>query len=990
MAAQQTNMRRHRNSKDDDNISVICYKDPETKRVGILRIHQQITCDACMVVRGTLSAYRRHLLTQSHCDSVRKLCDENKYMPSIYDKAFHLAFQNGFDYQSERFHFLYKQQDDNDQKSSATNIINTMTDTNEPKMDSVNDKNVDGAELVVSINETSMKSDTVKNTTPFKVNNNQNNKTKRRLEVTLVFQNKKYLMVGTELALIRAKLLEDLVIERNSDVAAFPMSVYYRKKNSTIDEYQQLQTSSDNIIDELNVKSASSVVNNNNNNQNSAVVSLPGEAASSSGTTDSVGIDENEDDTNLQMKFDDIDTISVVPCTVKRYIGCPWHVSPEMPINETVQQDDESTCKHVIDYLVYETYVHGERQRLKSFMLASARRNFRKKNMYYCDICCVRVTSEINFFLHLEDPKHIRNFSDFKNAFLPWRKIMHMSLLTGKPFKNLMGPNLYEEYKQTLGFYCAPTEFVNRGRFMCAYCEQLFHDQWLLEKHLHTAEHTAKKSAYEDKDHKELVVRFANSLFVPAIFRYNGITELADIHHDIKSRYNWRFITRTQLNEDTNVFLNNYPYDTFEGVTRVNMENENIKNGLNNHPPQQQPAQFSRRGTGTQFPSWRKFYPNRSLVNNIAAGGKKVGQPPKRSNSVSVNGGVKRFRNELPPPLPNTNTNLHQRRNGTLAGRGQRARGRGGHIPLGHQNFRSETQNLFPMNVGRQTNMDNRDPNWNNNNFSARPAYQQNIQPGIYSQARVASSSFGDAGYSNYSSYGTTENYDPNFIHAVARAVAQYRPETTTNLNRQIVNPGNATNELIHHVANTIQRSTQPVHQPASMNYSNRPQSDSFGTSYNTGPIRTYADYRSSTGPSSYPPSTTYTPSPAYSSFGNTSSSYAIPSNDYTASNNSTYNRFDDTIPQQNYSSFSSSRTFNSSQHQQHFSDPIRSGDSSYRNQHQQRPGIGGIYRGQRGHGGRNNRGMNNGNNINHQPGKQGQTFSGGRNHRGQNFSSQR
>ncbi|CAF1514109.1 unnamed protein product, partial [Didymodactylos carnosus] len=79
MATQQTNMRRHRNQNDDDNISVVCYKDPETKRVGILRIRQQITCSACVIVRGTLSAYRKHLLSQSHCDIVRKLCDENKY-----------------------------------------------------------------------------------------------------------------------------------------------------------------------------------------------------------------------------------------------------------------------------------------------------------------------------------------------------------------------------------------------------------------------------------------------------------------------------------------------------------------------------------------------------------------------------------------------------------------------------------------------------------------------------------------------------------------------------------------------------------------------------------------------------------------------------------------------------------------------------------------------------------------------------------------------
>ncbi|CAF1331604.1 unnamed protein product, partial [Didymodactylos carnosus] len=592
---------------------------------------------------------------------------------------------------------------------------------------------------------------------------------------------------------------------------------------------------------------------------------------------------------------------------------------------------------------------------------------------------------------HLEDPKHIQNFANYENTFLPWRKTMQTSLLTGKSFKDLLGPNLYKEYKQTLGFYCAPTEFLNRGRFMCAYCEQLFHDQWLLEKHLHTKEHLAKKSTYEDKDHKELVVRFGNSLFVPAIFRYNGITELADIHHDIKNRYNWRFITRQQLNEDTNIFLNNYPYDAFEGVTRVNTENENNKNNSNNHVPQpQQQVQFSKRGAVRQFPSWRKFYPNRTLVNNIPVGGNKIEQPSKRSSSAAVNGNVKRSRSELPPPVTNTNTNLHQRRGGTVAGRGHRMRGRGGNIPFGNQNFHLVKQNPFPMNSGRPTNMNNSDPNWNNN-FPARPAYQRDIQNDTYSQARTATSSFGGSGgYSNFSSArGPTENYDPNFIHAVARAVAQYRPETATNLSRQIRDPGNPTNELIHHVANAIQRSNQSFDQPAPMNYSNHQQHDSFGTSYNTDPVLSYADYRSSTGPSSYASNATYTPSSSYSSFSVPSSSYTMPPNDYSAPNNSNYNRFDNTIPQQNYSSFSSNRPFSASQHLEQFSDLSWSGDPPYKNQHQQRPVRGGgIYRGQRGNDSRNRRGA--ATNINHQSENQGQTFSGGRNRRGQNFSSHR
>lgn len=44
---------------------------------------------------------------------------------------------------------------------------------------------------------------------------------------------------------------------------------------------------------------------------------------------------------------------------------------------------------------------------------------------------------------------------------------------------------------------------------------------------------------------------------------------MSEIPEDIKNRYQWRFVTREQLNEDTNAFIRNYPFDGFEGATRI-------------------------------------------------------------------------------------------------------------------------------------------------------------------------------------------------------------------------------------------------------------------------------------------------------------------------------------------------------------------------------------------------------------------------------------
>ena len=68
-----------------------CLQD---EQVGVVRIRQQPVCSACNLMRGTLALYTKHLLENNHRENVKKQCDENRFVPSIYDQAIHLAFQN--------------------------------------------------------------------------------------------------------------------------------------------------------------------------------------------------------------------------------------------------------------------------------------------------------------------------------------------------------------------------------------------------------------------------------------------------------------------------------------------------------------------------------------------------------------------------------------------------------------------------------------------------------------------------------------------------------------------------------------------------------------------------------------------------------------------------------------------------------------------------------------------------------------------------------
>ncbi|CAF4402559.1 unnamed protein product, partial [Adineta steineri] len=83
---------------------------------------------------------------------------------------------------------------------------------------------------------------------------------------------------------------------------------------------------------------------------------------------------------------------------------------------------------------------------------------------------------------HRNGLEHLEKIRHYETNFLPWRRAMQESLITGKTLKEIMDTNTYDNYKATMALYLAPNSIHNHGRFCCAYCEYVFPDQWLLEK----------------------------------------------------------------------------------------------------------------------------------------------------------------------------------------------------------------------------------------------------------------------------------------------------------------------------------------------------------------------------------------------------------------------------------------------------------------------------------------------------------------------------
>ncbi|CAF3359818.1 unnamed protein product [Rotaria sp. Silwood1] len=760
-----TNNINNKAQNDDDNCSVICYKDSDDGHVGVVRIRQQPVCSACNLMRGTLSLYYKHVLENNHRENVKKLCDENRFVPSIYDQAIHLAFHNNFCYQSDKFHFLYKHTNEEpDLSSQQPETEKTEINNNQQKATSTNTRK------------------------------------RRNLQVTLVFQDKTYSKIGTTTTQIREQLLKEMITDRANDIAALPMEIYYIKK----------KIAPDNI---------------HHNAQKSSVIFT-------------MAKDQSQDVLN------------------------------------NIVIDIYSKC--------------GELKREQQFLSGIARRSFKKKNTFFCDICSIFLTSEKYCVQHLNGLDHLEQFRHYQTSFLPWRRAMQESLINGKSMKEIMGTNIYDDYKATMALYLAPNSLANRGRFCCAYCELVFTDQWALEKHLHTIEHKDKQTS---SNHKDLVVRFANVVILPSIFKFNGITQLSEIPDDIKSRYQWRCATREQLDDDTTSFLRNYPFDSFEGATRI----VNAKSARKSKSSTNKTTTQNHRNNNVTARNQQK---KRGGFNNTRGGqfhtpAAHRGAAAKRS-FPATGPPNKRFRADLNNSFPGANRGPGPMRNYEM---NQYSYGRSAPYNNGNDRWPSSRRPVVQQREEffERSNFELQSLASDNNGYygggagGGRPAHLMSRGNNYVDEQQSRFDGRG-GGYDNQQS-----NYDPNFIRAVAKAVAEYHPQPNAppfggsshrSHNRAHTGP---TNEFIHHVANNLQRSqhqqsTAPI--MSQSHYQNQNSLGAFGVNNNSNntnpsyflsagnqqqnqmgtnapPIRSYADYRASSGPSTgnasstmYPPFT--------------------------------------------------------------------------------------------------------------------------------------
>ncbi|UJR36526.1 hypothetical protein I4U23_029247 [Adineta vaga] len=812
---------------EDDSLSIICFKDSDTGHVGTVRIRQQIFCTLCNVMRGTLSLYFKHVMDDHHHAQVKKLCDEKCFMPNVYDQAVHLGFHKNICYQTDKFHFRYKY------------VTEEVDSTAKEIKSSINEN---GSELK-------------------KMEVNTNTSKQKYIQVTLVFQDKTYSRTGTILAQIREQLLKDMLDDHAVDVAAIPIQFYYSKKKSTYDH----------IYD----NNPNSSVNLTTAEEQSQVMRQQQQEPLKNGQKSSAECSGKDDDVTQTtvMTTHEISTAKIDD------------------LNDQPSCDDDvmNVCKDVLNKILVDVYSKSEEyKREREFLFAIARRRCKKRKAFFCDICSVFLIAGDTCTTHQNGETHLEKLRHYQTEFLPWRRAMQESLMTGKSMKEIMGPSAYDNYKSTMALYLAPDSIHNHGRFCCAYCEQAFPDQWLLEQHLHTVEHQTKQTS---TDHKELVPHFADMIILPSIYRLNGVNDLVEVPDDIKKEESWSSATRKQLDADTNIFLQNYPLGQFEGVTHITNAKTSRRHGTaptsmvptqkpwnKNAPPRNQQ---NKRGGFTRTER-RQFQPTTS----------QRGKGAKRSFPVTPVPN-KRFRQDLNNSFPGANRNTGSMRNYEMNEYNYVQ-------PVHSNNGNDRWPSIYPSNQQQQPQQ--RQGYFQQRNFDTRP-YPPNNNNGFYDN-RAPQYMSGANNYDNdrqlrYNSdngsgYGNQQsNYNASFNRSNTNPINEYRSDPASsalnvpsNHSHQRASTG-SNNGFIPPIMNNYQRSQQPQQMtrssmgqgqhsnpnsfngfgvnngnstnPSFYSSSNNQQQNSLGT--NTQPIHSYADYRaSSVLPTMNSSSSMYTP----------------------------------------------------------------------------------------------------------------------------------
>ncbi|CAF0995468.1 unnamed protein product [Adineta steineri] len=772
--------------KDDDNCSVVCYKDSDNDIVDVVRIRQQIFCSLCNSMRGTFLLYCKHILDNNHREKVKKLYDEKCFTPTIYEQAIHLAFHNNEEIKSE---------------------------TEPEKMET---------------------------------NNNTQQKTKQKnIQVTLVFQDKKYSKIGTIIPQIREQLLKDMVTDRAADIAALPADIYYAKKNLAPDDaYYNIQNSSV----KLNMAEEQSQVMLKKQQHQQQEPLINGKLSSAEISREDNGVEQ------------------VTAITTH-----------EISTAENIDIDDDvmNVCKDVLNHVITGVYSKSdESKREREFLFGIARRRYKKRKAFFCDICSAFLTTEDFCTEHRNGLEHLEKIRHYETNFLPWRRAMQESLITGKTLKEIMDTNTYDNYKATMALYLAPNSIHNHGRFCCAYCEYVFPDQWLLEKHLNTVEHKTKQTS---TNHKELVPHFADIIILPSVYKLNGMKDLSEVPSDIKKEQEWSCVTRKQLDDDTDFFLQKYPFDQFEAATPLtNNKIVRKKKSFPSTSSAQKSRNYNNNNISMRSQQGRNGGFNRTGRGQFQMSTTRRGGAVKRSfPSTPVSS--KRFRPDLlnnsfpganrgPGPMRNYETNQFNYNQSA---------------PY-NNNGNDRWPSRYPANLQQQQqrpeffdrpNFETRSLPSNNNN-----GYYDNRPPQLMSGGNNYNNERQlqfNGGFSNQQS-----NYErPYNNHSISNPMNEYHPEPTSSLlggppnrSHHRTNTG-PTNELMYPPTNNHQRSQPPSRPPMNQTYyqnqnsvgafgvnnsNNNTNSNYFSSSgnqqqnqmgiNNSSSVRSYADYRSSSG----------------------------------------------------------------------------------------------------------------------------------------------
>lgn len=266
----------------------------------------------------------------------------------------------------------------------------------------------------------------------------------------------------------------------------------------------------------------------------------------------------------------------------------------------------------------------------------------------------------------------------------------------------------------------------------------------------------------------------------PVIFKLNGITNLSEIPDDIKTRYQWRIVNRGQLDEDTNVFLRNYPFDISEGVTRLlsgraarkqkafpgKPNTQNTRNNKNNNNNQSgrrggfNPARGGRPQTsatprGTRLLDRREMKSTFRLLGTVNKRPFPMSAPPN-----------KRFRTDLNSSFPSANRGPRPMRHHDMEQYNYNNQQPGlynngnNYWPSRHPNERQQQRQEFFERSNFELHSIASD---NNGHFNDRSSYPMSRPDNSFNRNPNPPAHFNEGrnGYNNQPS-----NYDRNFMHA--------------------------------------------------------------------------------------------------------------------------------------------------------------------------------------------------------------------------------